>query len=135
MKKNVVAGFVLSCVGDNNSFSLIRTRYGKTLSDRVMENVLKFDAPSYRNYSFLERGSDERQYNAPGVDLPVCGFCRSKYGTFSAYHTSADNLSYISEKGFDGSLNILKKVISILESNAYYKINVLCEPQLGKRSL
>ena len=135
LKKNVVAGFVLSCVGDNNSFSLIRTRYGKTLSDRVMENVLKFDAPSYRNYSFLERGSDERQYNAPGVDLPVCGFCRSKYGTFSAYHTSADNLSYISEKGFDGSLNILKKVISILESNAYYKINVLCEPQLGKRSL
>lgn len=135
LKKNVVAGFVLSCVGDNNSFSLVRTRYGNTLADRVMENVLKFDAPNFRNYSFLERGSDERQYNAPGVDLPVCGFCRSKYGTYTEYHTSADNLSFISEEGFEGALAILKKVISILEANAYYKINVLCEPNLGKRAL
>lgn len=135
LKKNVIAGFVLSCVGDDNSYALVRTRYGNTLADRVMENVLRFDAPNFRNCSFLERGSDERQYNAPGVDLPVCGFCRSKYGTFPEYHTSKDDLTYISEKGFDGALNVLKKAIAVIENNDYYRVNVLCEPQLGKRSL
>ena len=69
------------------------------------------------------------------MDLPVCGFCRSKYGTFPEYHTSKDDLTYISEKGFDGALNVLKKAIAVIENNDYYRVNVLCEPQLGKRSL
>ena len=96
LKKNVVAGFVLSCVGDNNDYSLIRSRYGNTLADRVLENVLRFIAPKFKDFSFIYRGSDERQFNAPGVDLPVCGFCRTKYGNYPEYHTSLDNLNYIS---------------------------------------
>lgn len=135
LKENVIAGFVLSCVGDNRTYSYIETKDADTLADRVMQNVLSFQQPDYKQYSFLERGSDERQYNAPGVDLPVCGFCRSKYGEYPEYHTSADNMSLISPEGLQGAYEIMKQVILALEYNKFYSINCLCEPQLGKRGL
>jgi len=97
--------------------------------------VLSKHAPHYVEYSFLERGSDERQYNAPGIDLPVCGFSRTKYGKYPEYHTSADDLTVISPTGFEGAFNIMIKCIQVLEQNRYYKVQVLCEPQLGKRGL
>lgn len=135
MKNNTVAGFVLSCVGDNRTYSYIESRYANTLTDKLVKNVLSHHYPEYNTYSFLQRGSDERQYNAPGVDLPVCAVCRSKYGEFPEYHTSADNLELISEEGLQGMFEFMKKCINTLEYNRYYKVTCLCEPQLGKRGL
>lgn len=135
MKERTVAGFVLTCVGDDRAYSYLETRKGDTLSDRVMRNVLNFSHPEYKTYSYLERGSDERQYNAPGVDLPVCDFCRSKYAEYPEYHTSADDMSLISPEGLQGSLDVMKQVIMALEYNRYYRVTCLCEPQLGKRGL
>ncbi len=135
MKKNTIAGFVLSCVGDNRIYSMVETRYGNTLTDKLLKNVLRYHYPNYKLYDFMHRGSDERQYNAPGVDLPVCAVCRSKYGEYPEYHTSADDLSLISEEGLQGTFELMKKCIRALEYNCYYKVNCLCEPQLGKRGL
>ena len=135
LKQRVKAGFVLSCVGDNRSYSYIATRKGDSLADRVLKNVLKYSVVDYVEYSFLKRGSDERQYGSVGVDLPVCGFCRTKYGMYPEYHTSADNLDLISEEGLQGSYDIMHSVINVLENNYYYRILCLCEPQLGKRGL
>ncbi|MBQ9140638.1 MAG: DUF4910 domain-containing protein [Lachnospiraceae bacterium] len=135
MQKNTIAGFVLSCVGDNRTYSYIESRNADTLADKVMQNVLKYAYPEYKRYSFLERGSDERQYNAPGVDLPVCGFCRSKYVEYPEYHTSADNMSLISPEGLQGAFDVMQQVLTALEYNKYYRTNCLCEPQLGKRGL
>ena len=135
LKNKVTAGFVLSCVGDNLDYSMVNTRYGNTLTDRVLENVLKHTKSDFKKYSFLHRGSDERQFNAPGVDLPVCSFSRTKYGMYPEYHTSLDNMQFVSEEGFQGALDVMTKCVEILENNGYFKINVLCEPQLGKRNL
>lgn len=135
-KKNMIAGFILSCVGDDRDFSIIHSKYGNTLADKLLNTVLKdYTNNHYSTYSFLDRGSDERQYNAPGIDLPVVGFCRTKYAQYPEYHTSADNMELISPKGFQGSYDVMIKVISLIEKNKYYKIKVLCEPQLGKRGL
>lgn len=133
--QHVKAGFVLSCVGDERTYSYIATKYGDTLADRVMQNVLKFHYPDYKRYSFLDRGSDERQYGAAGVNLPVCGFCRSKYTQYPEYHTSADNLNLITPDGLQGSYDVMVKVINALEHNYHYAMTVRCEPQLGKRGL
>ena len=61
------------------------------------------------------------------------GFCRSKYGEYPQYHTSADDLDYISAEGFSGSYDVMTRCIEALENDAVYKVTVLCEPQLGKR--
>ena len=135
MKRNVIAGFNISCVGDDRTYSYVASRYGNTLADKVAKNVLRFHYPNYKAYSFLNRGSDERQYNAPGVDLPVCGISRSKYGEYPEYHTSKDDLGLISPSGLQGAYDVLQQCISALETNRKYRVKCLCEPQLGKRGL
>ena len=83
LRERVKAGFVLSCVGDDRGYAIVHSQSEKTLSDRVLMNVLKDGEPEkVKEYSFLERGSDERQYNYPGIGLGVVGFCRSKYWEF-----------------------------------------------------
>lgn len=135
MREHTVAGFVLTCMGDHRAYSYLASRDSNTLADRVAKHVLKHYAPSFKQYSFLERGSDERQYCAPGVDLPICSIMRSKYCEYPEYHTSLDNLAFISPEGLQGSYDILCKCLLLLENNYTYKTNVYCEPQLGKRNL
>ena len=135
MQKNIVAGFNLTCVGDDRTYSYLQSAYGNTLADKVLKNVLHFHYPEYKTYPHLQSGSDERRYNAPGIDLPVVCFSRSLYGMYPEYHTSADNLSLISPSGLQGSFNVMTKCINALEHNKKYKITCLCEPQLGKRGL
>ena len=135
LKEKVIAGFILTCVGDDRAYSYMPSRYGDTLADKVALNILEYSIKDYKKYSFLQRGSDERQYCAPGVDLPVCSIMRSKYGEYSEYHTSLDNLELVTPKGLEGSFNVYKKIIDVLENNFYYKVTVLGEPQLGKRGL
>lgn len=135
MKKRVRAGFNISCVGDDRTYSYVASRYGDTLADKVAKNVLSFRYPEYTRYSFLQRGSDERQYNAPGVDLPVCAVCRSKYGEYPEYHTSKDDLGLISPSGLYGAYDVYRDMIEALEYNHRYQVQCVCEPQLGKRGL
>ncbi len=135
MKKNIIAGFVLTCCGDEGQFSYLESPYANTLADKVTKNVLKYNAPNYKTYSFLKRGSDERQYCFPGIDLPVCSVMKTRYGDYPEYHTSGDDLNFISEKGLTDSYEMYKKIITALENNYKYKVNTLCEPQLGKRGL
>lgn len=134
LKKNLAAGFVLSCVGDDRDYSIIHSRYADTLADRALTSILE-TRPRYSEYSYLMRGSDERQYNAPGIELPVVGFCRTKYGMYPEYHTSLDNMGLVSPTGFQGTWEVLTQLIQCLEANARYKMTVLGEPQLGKRGL
>ncbi len=135
LKENVIAGFNITCVGDNGPYSYLPTRNGNTYSDKIALNILSFDHPDFIKYTYLDRGSDERQYNSPGVDLPICTIMRSKYGTYPEYHTSLDNLDIVSAEGLIGSLNIFKKCLNTIEENKKYKIKCLGEPQLGKRGL
>lgn len=135
LKKNVKAGFIVTCIGDEKEYSYLASKYGDTLADQVAKNVLSEIDPLFKRYTYLDRGSDERQFCSPGVDLPVVSIMRSKYGTYPEYHTSLDDLNFISSKGLGDSLHVLKQVMFTLESNCYPKVTVCCEPQLGKRGL
>lgn len=135
LKENVIAGYNLSCLGDDKTYTCVSTRYGDTLADRVAQLVLKDRFPEYNQYSFLNRGSDERQYNMPGVDIPVCGIYRSKSNEYDQYHTSLDNMDFVTAEALGDSFEFIKELIFVLENNAIYKNMCLCEPQLGKRGL
>jgi aminopeptidase-like protein len=135
LKKNVVAGFVVSCVGDDRAYSYVASREGDTLADKVALHALTHTVDSFCHYDYLKRGSDERQYCAPGIDLPVCSIMRTRYGDYPEYHTSLDNLDLISAKGLEGGLNVIYQALTLLEHNEKLQVTVLGEPQLGKRGL
>jgi aminopeptidase-like protein len=136
LKQNVVAGFNVSCVGDDRDYSYLPSRKGDTLSDQIAKHVLKHISPTFKSYKWADRGSDERQYCAPNVDLPIASIMRTKYGMYDEYHTSLDDLiNVVTAKGLEGGFNALWKAIEALERNSYPKVKILCEPQLGKRDL
>jgi aminopeptidase-like protein len=135
MKDRVIAGFNVTCVGDERAYSFMPTRYENTLADKVALKILSSKHPSFVKYSFMARGSDERQYCSPGVDLPVVGVMRSKYGEYPEYHTSLDNLKFATPQGLYDSYQTLRDCTELLERNRKYKSTNCCEPQLGKRGL
>ncbi|MCV3431333.1 DUF4910 domain-containing protein [Campylobacter lari] len=134
LQKHTKAGFVLSCIGDDNAYSLIHTPSENTLADKVALHTLK-DKNNFKEFSFLDRGSDERQYCSPLVNLPVVCVCRTRFGDYKEYHTSKDDLSFISEEGLQGGLKAMQEIIMNLEVNEIYQNTVFCEPNLGKRDL
>ena len=136
LKSKVFAGFNVTCIGDNRDYSYLPSRNGNTISDIVSKHVLKHICPTYKSYKWADRGSDERQYCSPGVDLPIASIMRTKYGYYDEYHTSLDDLiNVVTPAGLEGGYNALKCAIEVLEENQYPKVNVLCEPHLSKRGL
>ena len=132
MKKNVICGYNLSCVGDTRSYSYVPSRKGNTIADLYLKGALR-GLQNVKKYSFLDRGGDERQYCSPGIDLPLCAFSRSK--EYKEYHTNKDNFNVVSQKGLMGSFNVMKKIIDNFEKSVYPKTKITCEPNLGKRNL
>ncbi|AJC89654.1 hypothetical protein (DUF2172 domain), putative M28 family zinc peptidase [Campylobacter lari subsp. concheus LMG 11760] len=134
LQKYTKAGFALSCIGDDNAYSLIHTPSENTLADKVALYTLK-EKNNFKEFSFLDRGGNERQFCAPLVNLPVVGVCRTRFGDYKEYHTSKDDLNFISEKGLQGGLKAMQEIIMNLEVNEIYQNTVFCEPNLGKRDL
>lgn len=90
---------------------------------------------NFKEFSFLERGSDERQYNAPLVNLNIVGICRTKHLNYKEYHTSKDDLDFISAKSLMSGLKTMQEIILNLEISAVYENAIICKPDLGKRGL
>ena len=135
----MIAGFVVTCAGDELTYSLTESRTGKNISDYLVKKFLS-NKRNFKVYSYLDRISDERQYCSPSVDLPVSTFSKSR--EYKEYHTNKDNLNFISKKGLNQSFLLLKNIIGFVEKDLYENRNILFpksnvkgEPFLTKRNL
>ena len=91
-------GLVLSCLGDPGKFSYKRSRRGDSEIDQAVENLLFHSGREYQIFDFSPYGYDERQFCSPGFNLPVGCFMRTPNGRYPEYHTSADNLDFVTRQ-------------------------------------
>jgi len=135
LRSHVRAGWVLSCVGDDRRYSVTPGRRDGTLGERLLTRALgNLNLPLTR-HTWRERGSDERQWCSPRVDLPMCAFSRTRYGAFPEYHTSLDDLTLITPAGLHGALTVLRECHRLLEQYPRYRSTTVGEPQMGRRGL
>lgn len=136
-RQRVRAGWVMTCCGDPGAFTYKPSRRGDTLADRAALHVLRALGVPHREVPFVPLGSDERQFCSPGFDLPMGSLMRTMYGEYPQYHTSLDDLSFVTPEGLQGTLDAYRRLVQTVEANAVVWRNAqpFCEPQLGRRGL
>ena len=129
-------GLVLTCLGDPGGFTYKKTRLGDAVIDRVVSHVLNYSRAAHSVEDFIPYGYDERQYNSPGFKLSVGALMRTPNGRYPQYHTSDDNLDFITPEALTESYNVLCSIIEIFEHDEkFLNLSPRGEPQLGKRGL
>jgi len=129
-------GLVAVNLGDSGKFTYKKSRQGKAEIDQTVRNVLRHCGKDHEIVDFIPYGYDERQYCSPGFNLPIGCLMRTPHGQYPEYHTSADNLDFVSPVNLAESFSIYWSVVNVLEGNKkYVNRNPKCEPQLGKRGL
>jgi aminopeptidase-like protein len=129
-------GLVLSCLGDSGGITYKQSRRETAAIDRIVAHVLRHDGRPHRIVPFVPHGYDERQYCSPGFDLPVGCLMRTPNGEFPEYHSSADDLSLLRGESLAHSLEVLKRIVAVIEGDGRYRgLQTKGEPQLGRRGL
>jgi aminopeptidase-like protein len=129
-------GLTLTCLGDSHPFTYKRTVAGNHPIDRAASHVLSTSGLAHQTIDFFPYGYDERQYNSPGFRLAVGSLMRGRHGQFPEYHTSGDNLGFISPDRLLESYGVCRDIVDVLEGDGVYtNLAPHGEPQLGKRGL
>ena len=130
------AGLVLTGLGDASPPSYKLSRRGNTLVDRAVQHVLRHTSPEARVLPFTPYGYDERQFCSPGFDLPVGRLGRGVHGEYPEYHTSADDLSFVTADRLSESLALVSAVADVVDRDrVLVNQSPYGEPQLGRRGL
>lgn len=136
--KNIKHGLVASCVAGPGPFGYKKSRRGNAKIDLAAQHILKHSDYEYRVQDFYPLGSDERQFCSPGFDLPVGRLIKTPSGEILCpeYHTSADNLEFVTADNLAKTFEMYLKTIFVLENDrTFLSTNPKGEPQLGKRGL
>ena len=134
--RRIQGGFVVTCCGGPGPIGLKATFLGDHTIDKAMNVSCKDNGVIPVRYPFSPEGSDERQYSSPGFRIPVGTICKDKYYEYPEYHTSDDNLDFVTGQQLGQTLQLYRDAIYILEQNRV--VNSLVpfgEAQLGKRGL
>jgi aminopeptidase-like protein len=132
----VVSGLTLTCLGDDHPFTYKRTVFGDARIDRAAAHVLDRSGIDHEVIDFFPYGYDERQYNSPGFRIPIGSLMRGRHGSFPEYHTSADNLEFVSGRRMAQSLETLSAILGVVDRDRVLRnLEPYGEPQLGSRGL
>ena len=117
----LVGGIFLEMLARNNAFTLQQTFPGGTELDRCFELAVKHAAPDSRVIPFMCM-NDERQFNAPGVRVPMAALYRilpegHPDWPYREYHSDHDNISHISPGLLEESCNLVMTMLGVLEKN------------------
>ncbi len=130
----IAHGLVLTGLGDPGPLTYKRSRRGDTGTDRVLARVLADRGGQVIDW--YPYGYDERQYCSLGFDLPIGRLSRTMHGTYPQYHTSADDLSFVSAERVLAAVDVATEALELFdERRPLTNTAPEGEPQLGRRGL
>jgi len=138
LRDTLVGGYVVNCTGLPCDFTFKRSRQGDSPADKAALAALTALAPDrFEDQAFRpDRGGDERQYNAPGFDLPVAVMMRGASSCYPEYNTSLDDKSLVSFPAMKEAIDVYEEACLGLDRNRRYcNLKPFGEPQLGKYGL
>ncbi len=123
-------GLVLTGLGDSGTLTYKKSRQENAAIDRLMSHL------AGTTVGWSPYGYDERQYCSPGFDLPVGRLSRAAHGTYPEYHTSADDLSFVSAAQVSAAVDVVLTAFDAIESGLLPRnLAPFGEPQLGRHGL
>jgi aminopeptidase-like protein len=130
-------GLVVAGVGDPGPFTYIRSRHGSARIDRAIAHVFTYATSEHGAMrEFAPSGYDQRQYCSPGFNLPMGCFMRTPHGEYPEYHTSADNLQFVTATALGESWRLMRLALDILDEDCVFlNLSPRGEPRLGSRGL
>ena len=121
----IEGGLFLEMLGTDCPHALQMSYLGDTEIDRCMRDALKERDPESWQGAFRSVvGNDERQFNAPGVRVPMLSLSRVFHPDtgkwpYPEYHSSKDTPELISWDRLNESVETVLHLISRLEQNRY----------------
>jgi len=134
--KLIDTGLVITTVGGPGKFGYKRSFDASQVINRLIEEVLNETGEEYLTYPFDIHGSDERQYSSQGFRINAATICRDRYYEYPEYHTSLDNLDFVTGQQISETLGLYSRLIEKLEALRFYR-NTLphCEVMLSRHGL
>lgn len=135
--ENILGGSIFSCTAGPGKLSM-KESFNKNhwINETTRLALKQFTKNNFKIYPFIPDGSDERQFSSPSFRINTPSVHKSKYYEYAEYHTSADNLNFISLDNFLITLNFYKKWFHLIEKqNIPIRTSSFGEFQLGKRGL
>lgn len=134
--KRIAGGLVITTVAGPGQFGFKRSFVGNHIVDRAARLAFRDLGLKYIEYPFDIHGSDERHYSSPHFRIPMATICKDKYHEYEYYHTSLDDLRFVSGESLVKTLAVYGQAIENLELNETYRsLHPYCEPMLSKRGL
>jgi aminopeptidase-like protein/aminoglycoside N3'-acetyltransferase len=120
---HMIGGLFLEMLGCDLPHALQLAFPGNSWLDQTMTEVVnREDAQSWVGEFRKVVGNDERQFNAPGVRVPMLSLSRIHPPShpdypYPAYHSSDDNPSIVTAERLDRSTQLVLKIIDEIEKH------------------
>lgn len=129
-------GFQITTVGGPGTFQVKRSWDERHPVNALVDRVLESRGVDFDVLPFDIHGSDERQYSSPGLRLNMTTVARDMYYTYPQYHTSMDNLDFVTGRQIAETLEIYCALILEIERRRVFtRIDPVGEPMLRRHDL
>ena len=132
----ISSALVFTTCGGPGKFGFKESWDNNHYINRLIEEVFKTEKIEYKKYPFDIHGSDERQFSSLGFRINTSSITKDKYYEYDYYHSSLDDLNFVSAENLYKTFNIYKKLFYKLEKVKIYRnLNPHCEIMLSKHDL
>lgn len=134
--RQIDTGLVITTVGGPGKLGYKQSWDPRHPINRVIEAVLREAGHEFITYPFDIHGSDERQYSSQGFRINCATLCKDRYYEYPEYHSSADDLEFVTGAQIARSFELYCRVIDRLEQSRILRNRIPnCEVMLSRHDL